>query len=131
MGEETIYYLQDLEITQPTWGHTARLWVKKELMGPGFCFYCNGGRGPRVSQAHSLLVFIALEWEFKAPEKTSGSNAQLSNSTKISTTKSLNMGGGLALFLVLWLAMCLLEIVIFEVNASAIIVQLKYLHYKK
>lgn len=41
------------------------------------------------------------------------------------------MGGGLTLFLGLWLAMCLFEIVIFEVNASAIIVQLKYLHYKK
>lgn len=38
-----IIYLQDVEITQHTWGHIVRLWVE-------------GIHGPRISWAHFLLV---------------------------------------------------------------------------
>ena len=51
-----VYHLQNLEMTQHSWGHTARSWVETECTGLGFCFYWGLGWGPRISWAHSLLV---------------------------------------------------------------------------
>lgn len=54
-------------------------------------------------------------------KKNSSPNGQLSRSTKISKTKEHGGGGiGLALYLVMWLAVCLFQIALFEVDASAI-----------
>ena len=50
-------------------------------------------------------------------ENTSGSNGQLLKSTKISETKELG-DGGVGLYLIVGLALCLFEIAIFEADAS-------------
>ena len=49
----------------------------------------------------------------------------------VSYPRSLEVGGNLALYLVMRLAMCLFEIAVFEVDASAIKAEVRHLHYKK
>lgn len=52
--------------------------------------------------------------------KIRGPYGQLWKSTKISEWRILGYAGHMALYLVVWLAMFVLNIVIFEVDASAI-----------
>lgn len=70
-----------------------------------------------------------------ARDKTSGPNGQLWKSTKISKGEEHGSGGrrgcGLALYRVVWLAMCLFERAIFEVNASTIKPEVRRFHYKE
>ena len=58
-------------------------------------------------------------WEEK---KASGPNGQLSKSTKIFEPKELQCGRqpGCSCFLLVWLAMCLFSVAIFEVDAFTV-----------
>lgn len=78
--------------------------------------------GPRVSGAHSFLVNLKHKnGKLKQGKQAkSGSNGQSSKSIKISKKGASVEEGGLALYLIERLAVCLCEIAFFEVDASAI-----------
>ena len=115
-----VYYLQDLDITWHTWGYTARSQTERLRTVLGFCFYRGWGWEPRVSWAHSLLVNLKYQSGNlqQGRKKASGWNGQLLKSTKIFKQRSLSGGRPPAFYLVIWLAMCILEIAIFELDAS-------------
>lgn len=53
------------------------------------------------------------------------------NQLKIFKQKKLCGGREVVLYLIVWLARCLLEMAISEIDASAIKAHVRYLHYKK
>ena len=75
---------------------------------------------PRVSCVHSILVKLKHEWKLKRWKgKASSQMASYFSGTK-GIKREFHGPGGLALYLGVWLAMCLLETDIFEVDASTI-----------
>ena len=84
-------------------------------MGPGFCLYWGRAWGPKVSRAHFLLVNL----KHKSGNLERGKRKNKWSKWSVIKIKQAG-GGGLALYLVMWPAMCLFEIALFEVDASAI-----------
>ena len=110
--------LQLLEGTGHTWVHTVRSQVERERKCEGLevCFYWGLMWRPRVSGVDSTGEFETKQRELKHRKgKTGLLNGHLLKSTKSSKTME---AAGLALYLVMCGAICLLEIVAFEVDAS-------------
>ena len=91
-----IYYWQDLEITQHTWGHTTRSRVerKKEHRGLEFCFNWSRGWWSRFLCVHSLLMNLNHRriYCIEREPKPSSPYGQLLKSTKILKQKRLSLG---------------------------------------
>lgn len=76
--------------------------------------------GPRISGAHSLLANLKHKSKNLKPGKRKKSVQMVSyqNQPRSQKQRSLNGEGGLALYLILWLAVCSLDIAILEVDVS-------------
>lgn len=93
-------YLQDLEITQYTWAHVARLQKARDTMRkmgvqirPGVLRFTGVETGgSRVLWVYSLVHLTQESRNLKGGEKTRGSNDPLEKSTKISKSKEPQWG---------------------------------------
>ena len=93
---KNVYYLQNLDIIQHTWGYTARSQVEREKgYGPGFCFYYSQWLGPKLSCVLCLLVNLKYKSRNLKCGKRNNKwpNGQLLKSTKIFKTKGTQEGG--------------------------------------
>ena len=113
LGKEKIYCLQDLDMTWHTWGSTGRSQTEKLRTDLGFSFYWGWGWGPWVASVHYLFMNLKHEsGDLKQGKKKQKVTQMVSYwNQQRSLNKGASIGKGhLGLYLVIWLAVCILQI---------------------